>query len=161
MASYVIVCCTSLKSKDDVLLILKDRPDWQKGRLNLPGGKIEEGETPEQAGARELKEETGYEPVVPVRQMGTMQDGRFTIFCLKALVSDDLPPQPREGETETVSWHPWHSVLRDERLLPNLRVIVPLIRSGVTGWIIGDTYRGHDADRHTIKISIPQRHFHD
>jgi len=42
-----------------VLLILKEKPG-QKGRLNLVGGKVEEGETPEKAAHRELKEEAGW-----------------------------------------------------------------------------------------------------
>ena len=42
-----------------VLLIQKNRPDWMKGMLNGPGGKIEIGETPGQAMVREFREETG------------------------------------------------------------------------------------------------------
>lgn len=43
----------------EVALIRKNRPNWQKGSLNGIGGKIEEGETPAQAMAREFKEEAG------------------------------------------------------------------------------------------------------
>lgn len=32
------------------------------GRWNGPGGKVKEGETPEQAAIREVEEETGYKP---------------------------------------------------------------------------------------------------
>lgn len=42
-----------------ILLIHKLRPDWQRGRLNGVGGKIEPGETPWQAMVREFQEETG------------------------------------------------------------------------------------------------------
>jgi len=42
-----------------VVLIEKNRPDWQKGYLNGIGGKIEPGETPLQAMIREFKEEAG------------------------------------------------------------------------------------------------------
>jgi 8-oxo-dGTP diphosphatase len=42
-----------------VVLIQKVKPEWQAGKFNGVGGKIESGETPEQAMAREFKEETG------------------------------------------------------------------------------------------------------
>jgi 8-oxo-dGTP pyrophosphatase MutT (NUDIX family) len=41
-----------------VLLICKTSPEWQAGRLNGLGGKIEPGETPLLAMERELREET-------------------------------------------------------------------------------------------------------
>ena len=44
-----------------VILIRKQRPEWQKGLLNGVGGHLEQGETPEQGMAREFKEETGVE----------------------------------------------------------------------------------------------------
>jgi len=43
-----------------VALIEKKRPDWQAGRLNGIGGKIEEGETAAEAMEREFQEETGH-----------------------------------------------------------------------------------------------------
>lgn len=42
-----------------VLLISKERPAWQKGKLNGIGGKVNIGESPVQAMVREFKEETG------------------------------------------------------------------------------------------------------
>lgn len=45
--------------RGSVLLIQKKRPAWQSGCLNGIGGKIEDGETPEQAMTRECLEETG------------------------------------------------------------------------------------------------------
>lgn len=44
---------------DKVLLVMKLRPEWQKGFLNGIGGKIEEGETSLEAMHRECREETG------------------------------------------------------------------------------------------------------
>lgn len=42
-----------------VLLMRKNRPDWQAGKLNGVGGHIETGETSRDAMVREFREETG------------------------------------------------------------------------------------------------------
>ena len=44
-----------------VALIHKQRPEWQKGRLNGIGGHIRDGESPHQAMRREFLEEAGYD----------------------------------------------------------------------------------------------------
>lgn len=44
-----------------VWLMKKQKPEWQKGKLNGIGGKIEKNETPLAAMIREAKEETGLE----------------------------------------------------------------------------------------------------
>jgi len=48
------------KNKNKLLLIRKNRPSWQAGKLNGIGGKVEEGEAVLTAMHRETKEETGY-----------------------------------------------------------------------------------------------------
>ncbi|WP_324612197.1 NUDIX hydrolase [Streptomyces sp. MMG1533] len=51
---------------DRVLMVFdRFRQGWE-----LPGGRIEEGESPRQAAARELLEESGQEPDGPLRFMG-------------------------------------------------------------------------------------------
>lgn len=47
------------KSRQCVVLIRKARPQWMAGLLNGIGGKLEPGEDPVQAMAREFEEETG------------------------------------------------------------------------------------------------------
>ena len=46
---------------DSVVLIEKQRPSWQKGRLNGVGGHVEPGESSLNAMKREFMEETGVE----------------------------------------------------------------------------------------------------
>jgi 8-oxo-dGTP diphosphatase len=46
---------------DLVVLIKKQRPEWQRGRLNGVGGKVEPGENPHAAMVREFREETGLD----------------------------------------------------------------------------------------------------
>lgn len=47
------------KALNNVVLIQKTKPDWQAGKLNGVGGKIEIGETSLAAMIREFEEETG------------------------------------------------------------------------------------------------------
>ena len=49
------------ENKRRVLLIKKNRPEWQKGKLNGIGGSMEEGETPLETMIREFREETAVE----------------------------------------------------------------------------------------------------
>lgn len=60
MKRYVCSFAFSL-DRSQVLLIRKNRPAWQAGKLNGVGGKIEAGETPREAARREFAEETSLE----------------------------------------------------------------------------------------------------
>lgn len=46
---------------ENVLLIHKNRPEWQMGKINGLGGKFEEGEESLDCIAREIKEESGLD----------------------------------------------------------------------------------------------------
>src|SRR5579872_3178612 len=58
MKSYTIGALFS-PNLDRIVLIKKLRPEWQNGKYNLPGGKMEQGETAQQCISREFYEETG------------------------------------------------------------------------------------------------------
>lgn len=133
---YVLIYArTTLGSK--TLFVLKDRPNWQKGRLNLPGGKIEDGESPEQAALRELKEESGLEGYKP-ELMGKIFGNSNIVYCISVTV-DNSALKPNDGETEKIFWENWHMVANNKILIPNLRVIVPMMATGVKGWSIYDS----------------------
>lgn len=81
------------------VLVLK-RSD--SGQWAFPGGKIEEGETPEQAAIRECEEETGFRPEVHSEWTRRSKDGvDFTTFF--ALIRDEFEPKLNEEHTE----HRW------------------------------------------------------
>lgn len=58
-----LYACGFLFSNDRtrVILIRKNRPAWQAGKLNGLGGKLEPGETPYDAMRREFREEAGVD----------------------------------------------------------------------------------------------------
>ena len=138
---------------DNVLLIEKNRPEWQAGRYNLPGGKIEEGETPEAAAVRELEEEAGIKPCLPATMMGTIMGSWGTVFCIKVPIFDGTINQP-DNESEKVFWTNWYSVQDSPLLLPNLRVVIPMLMANQSDWVIKDEGPDWDKPLHTIEIML-------
>ena len=55
------VCAVAITEEGKVLMVRQYRHPIEETILEIPGGFIDKGESPEQAVRRELKEETGYE----------------------------------------------------------------------------------------------------
>lgn len=77
------------RAEGGVLLIIKKR-GLGAGKINAPGGRIEPGETPEQAAVRETQEETGVTPS-GLKQAGVLDfvfaDG-YSLACTVFTASD-------------------------------------------------------------------------
>jgi 8-oxo-dGTP pyrophosphatase MutT (NUDIX family) len=152
---YVLVHAQQLDC-DEVLLIHKKRPSWMAGRLNLCGGKIEEGESPIAAAIRELKEESGL-PCWPDSALycGTVTSANSYIHCIRVNLESAWSGniQPRIEEDEKVEWFRFAVAFADPRLMPNLQVIIPLMHNGITGWKINDI--NPPSDNHEITVTLP------
>ena len=86
--------------RSKVVLIEKNRPAWQAGKLNGVGGKVDANETHEAAMAREFFEETGVQTTAEnwhyfAKLIGRDGDvGCFSLFndvALEAKTSSDEP----------------------------------------------------------------------
>lgn len=55
------VALVALTARGEVVLVEQFRHPFQRNVLEFPSGVVNPGETPEQAGQRELREETGYQ----------------------------------------------------------------------------------------------------
>jgi 8-oxo-dGTP diphosphatase len=60
MIEYVLGFCMEEKT-GEVLLMERRKKDWQENKVNGVGGRIEVGESPDQAMIREFTEETGVD----------------------------------------------------------------------------------------------------
>lgn len=89
MTQYVLGFAFN-RSKTVVVLIEKTKPAWQAGKLNGVGGKIEPGESPDQAMVREFKEEAGViTELTDWKQFAFFIGRDFSIACYK-LFSDEV-----------------------------------------------------------------------
>lgn len=158
---YVLIYCERSgidAEKSEILLVLKNRPDIQKGFYNMPGGAVEAGENPFQAAERELLEETGYKVNGNLVHVGTIKDmgDHYGIHVFKAdLKSPFSEISPRQSETETVDWKPIGKILKSPNLIPNLRIIIPLIRGGATDWIIEARLLENYGPNHNLMVWFP------
>lgn len=156
MIVYVVIYAHPRDGNGRVLLVLKDRPPHLAGRLNLPGGKVEPGESPDQAAVREFVEETGIKPT-NMSCRGRIVGRSCLIYCYRTDVDADAAIAPRNGETEEFAWHEWADVTGDARLMPNLLVTVPLMRrAGVAEWTLEDSVdHPKNNDGHYVTLTVP------
>lgn len=72
-----------------VVLIRKEKPQWQAGLLNGVGGKIDAPESALTAMIREFREETGVDTNASGwEQFCEMSGEDFAVYCFKAFYSD-------------------------------------------------------------------------
>ncbi len=108
----------------ELLLIYRsDEEHWE-----VPGGKVEEGESPTQAAVREAEEEIGVELELekPFYTGEFMKDGEMFLWH-GYIVSTDEEPSLEEEKFSDLEW------IDEERLdeldlAPNLRQIEPALR---------------------------------
>ncbi len=74
-----------------VLAARRTSPPAAAGRWELPGGKVEPGETPEAAVARELREELGVDARVVGWLAGEEPIGQTHVLRVAVCVTDDVP----------------------------------------------------------------------
>ena len=117
---YVLGFLFSLTG-NHVALIRKTKPDWQAGKYNGIGGKIEPNESPMDAMRREFKEETGA-TVTHWTPVGSINFGDCVVHVFTASYAGINIQQTTEEEEPM-----WVRTLAlPDNRLPNLDWLIPM-----------------------------------
>jgi ADP-ribose pyrophosphatase YjhB (NUDIX family) len=115
-------------------LFLRRSHDPAKGKLGIPGGFIDAGETAEQALRREVREEVGIEVtgiafLSSVTNLYHYRDVTYPVLDLvfTAAAIDPESARPLDGADE-VMWRPPAGVEADELAFPSLRETLRVLR---------------------------------
>lgn len=143
MTNYVVGFLFS-SNLGQLVLVEKTHPEWQAGRFNGVGGKVEGSETFHEAMVREFREETGRE---------ILHWHRFcTLHCQDALVvfyyavAEDYNKVESTTDEKITLWDVDYVMeLNRDEIIPNLRWLIQMARSLSKGeyakeFIVTETY---------------------
>ena len=112
---------------DRVLLMHKLKPEWQAGKLNGLGGKIEEGEDALACIVREIQEESNLVTQKSAwKEIGILHgvDGEVIFF---GLVYSGPESAAQNSEEETIAWYDVEAL--PANIVPNLAWLIPITLS--------------------------------
>lgn len=109
----------------NVVLIRKNKPEFQKGFLNGVGGKIEEGEDPMRAMEREFAEEAGVIFKKWNHFATISEEGDYEVYCFKAFVPDVKEIETKSMTSELIEVRPI-KFLRVAGILPSAMWLIQI-----------------------------------
>ena len=109
--------------KDNNVVATKYKQGNKEGYYDIPGGKIEEGELPEQTAIREMKEETGLD-IRDLKYKGNMIiEYPNRIFDFDVFVASESEGELQEFEENTSEWIEIQELLLREKILSNMIIL--------------------------------------
>lgn len=113
---------------DHVVLIKKNRPEWQAGKYNGVGGKVEVGELHSEAMVREFHEETGilteYKDWTYVGVLRDEFEEQFTIGIFAIKIDSHWVTSMTDEEVVVVD----PSTVNRYNAIPNLEFLIPMAK---------------------------------
>ena len=108
--------------KDNKVVVIKYKKH-DNGYYDIPGGKIEDGETPEETSTREFKEETG----ITIKKQHCIGHNTVEypdrIFEFDIFVVDEYSGEPLEFEENDSMWINIDDLYKEEKLFMSIEAI--------------------------------------
>ena len=125
-----------LIDNNKVITIKYKKGNKKEDYYDIPGGKIENGELPEQTAIREMKEETGIEIKNPKYKGNIIVEYPDRIYDFDIFITNNYKGQPQEFEENTSEWIDIKTLLQKEKILSNLMILNKFFIKG----LINDEY---------------------
>lgn len=138
-----VKCCLIENGK---IVITKYLQGNKIGYYDIPGGKIEEGETPEETAIREMKEETGMDVSDLVKKGIFEVEYSNRKFIFDVFIAKKYEGSPQNFEENTSEWIDIKSLLEKEKILSNVLILDKNFNKG----LYDENYNFH------IKVSIDE-----
>ena len=124
------VRCYLIKENEVVVTKYK-KGNKKEGYYDIPGGKIEEGESPKQTAIREMKEETGIE-IQNLKYKGIMTiEYPDRLFIFDTFITKEYEGEPQEFEENTSEWIDIDELLKKEKILSNIILLDKFLIKGL------------------------------
>jgi 8-oxo-dGTP diphosphatase len=123
--------CIFLNSAGELLLLHRVTP--QLTQWEIPGGKIEPGETPGHAAVREVAEELGVQAEI-IRRLGDAtfsHDGRDWHYTWWLARITQGTPEPHEAIFDAAAYFSWPAMAARHDLSPNVQNFLSHFPSGL------------------------------
>ena len=119
--------------KDNKVVVTKYKEGNKKaGYYEIPGGKIEDGETPQQTAIREMKEETGL-IIKNLKYKGNLIiEYPNRVFDFDMFLCNECEGEPQEFEENTSEWIEINELLKKEKILSNIMILDRFFIKGLT-----------------------------
>ena len=119
--------------KDNKVVVTKYKEGKKKAEYyDIPGGKIEGEETPEQTAIREMKEETGLK-IKNLKYKGKMIiEYPNRIFDFEVFICNECEGKPQDFEENTSEWIEINELLKKEKILSNIMILDRFFIKGLT-----------------------------
>ena len=119
--------------KDNKVVVTKYKEGKKKAEYyDIPGGKIEGEETPEQTAIREMKEETGLK-IRNLKYRGNMTiEYPNRIFDFDVFICNECEGKPQDFEENTSEWIEINELLKKEKILSNIMILDRFFIKGLT-----------------------------
>lgn len=108
---------------EDKVVVIKYKTENLNGYYDIPGGKIEKGETPEQTAVREAKEETGLLISNPRKIGRLIIEYPDKIFDFDVFITSNFEGKAQNFDENNSMWCKISQVLKYEKVLPTIELL--------------------------------------